>query len=180
MMALASTPNQKNLRTVTSWLATPATDPRVAEFYGIWQQLRGDRRFPSREDLRPERISRFLPGVVLLKVLRDPLDFEYRILGGDVVERVGMLRGKRVSEGPLVRANSAAYRNYCEVVEAGRPQFHDGLALSAYGTDPMMVSRVHCPLASNGRTIDFIISYITFQRLPAREWCSAGRKRWID
>ena len=180
MTVLDCAPKPKDLPALTGWLATPATDPRVADFYGIWQQLRGDRPFPTREEFRPERISRFLPGVVLLKVLRDPLDFEYRILGGDVVERVGMLRGKRVSEGPLVRANSAVYRNYCEVVEAGRPQFHDGPALSAYGADPMMVSRVHCPLASSSHTIGFIISYVTFQRLPAGEWRNTGRKRWID
>jgi hypothetical protein len=62
-----------------------------------------------------------LSGALLLDVHRDPLDFEYRIIGQDVVARLGRLKGKRVRDAWLINVTSSAYRNYCAVVEAGAP-----------------------------------------------------------
>jgi hypothetical protein len=154
---------------VVGWTPSPATDPRVLELHEIWLRLRGTRRFPRREDFQPERIARFLSGVVLLKVLRDPLNFEYRIVGNEIAQRQGHRRGQRVSRG---RRTSTAFRNYCAVYEAGRPQFLDGRALFAYADVPAAVSRIHCPLASDGRTIDFIISFIAFRNQAHRAFAA--------
>lgn len=139
------------------------TNPRVREFHAYWLARRGDRRFPSRKDIEPTDIPHLLSGVVLLDVHYDPLDFEYRLLGDDVVTRLGNLKGKRVRKAALINISSSAYRNYCQVVETGIPQFLEGTAISAYRQGrPALMSRVHCPLSADGETVDKIISYVTF------------------
>ncbi len=139
------------------------TNMRVKEFYLYWLARRGDRQFPSRAEIEPTDIPHLLSGIVLLDVSYDPLDFEYRLIGGDVVKRLGSLKGKRVREASLVNPSSTAYRNYCLVVESGAPQFLEGVAIGAYRQDhPIVVSRVHCPLSTDGKRIDKIISYLVF------------------
>jgi hypothetical protein len=145
--------------------ADPATvsNPLVLEFHAYWLARRGFRRFPSRKDIEPTEIPHLLSGIVLLDVHREPLDFEYRLLGDDVVTRLGSLKGKFVRTAALINLSSSAYRNYCEVVETGVPQFLEGLATGAYRQGrPALMSRVHCPLSADGETVDKIISYVAF------------------
>src|SRR5476649_1986573 len=107
-----------------------ATHARVQEFYRYWLARRGHRRFPSRADIEPTDIPHLLSGIVLLDVYYEPLDFEYRLIGGDVVKRSGSVKGKRVRNAALLYgSSSAAYKNYCWVVEAGTPQFLEGIAI---------------------------------------------------
>jgi hypothetical protein len=147
-----------------------ASDPGVQEFYRYWLGLRRGRRFPSRRDIDPAAIPRLLPKVLLLDVHRDPLDFEYRLIGDEVASRLGPQKGKRVREACLINVSSSAYRNYCTVVETGEPQFLEGLAALAYlGGRRVVVSRVHCPLSSDGETIDNIFSYVAFLPWPAHD-----------
>jgi PAS domain len=145
--------------------ADPAivTNPRVLEFHRYWLARRGGRRFPSRRDIEPTDIPHLLPGILLLDVRYDPLDFEYRLLGDDVVMRFGSLKGKLVRTAALINLSSSAYSNYCEVVETGVPQFLEGRATGAYHQGrPSVISRVHCPLSADGDSVDKIISYVAF------------------
>jgi hypothetical protein len=49
-----------------------------------WKALRGARSMPSRSDLTPADMLSFLPNVILVDVLSDPLDFKYRLVGTKV------------------------------------------------------------------------------------------------
>lgn len=139
------------------------TNARVVEFYNYWLGRRGDRRFPSRADIEPTDIPHLLSGIVLLDVEYDPLDFEYRLIGDDVVRRSGNIKGRRLRQANLLNPSSPAYRNYCEVVRSGVPQFLEGTAIGAYRPGrPTLVSRVHCPLSDDGATINKLISYLAF------------------
>jgi hypothetical protein len=139
------------------------TNARVLEFHHYWLARRGSRRFPRRADIEPTDIPHLLSGIVLLDVHYDPLDFEYRLIGGDVQKRSGNLKGKRVRQASLLNTCSPAYRNYCAVVESGVPQFLEGAALGAYRPGrPTLVSRVHCPLSDDGEQINKLISYLAF------------------
>jgi hypothetical protein len=140
-----------------------ATNARVLEFYHYWLARRGNRRFPSCRDIEPTDIPHLLSGIVLLDVYYDPLDFEYRLIGGEVVKRSGNLKGKRVRQASLLNVASMAYRNYCDVVEIGIPQFLEGTAISVYRSGrPTLVSRVHCPLSDDGERISKLIFYLAF------------------
>jgi hypothetical protein len=139
------------------------TNARVKEFHRYWLTRRGERRLPAKSDIEPTDIPHLLSGIVLLDVHAEPLDFEYRLIGDTIVTRLGNLKGKRVREAALINVSSSAYKNYCRVIETGVPQFLEGVAVSAYREGrPVLMSRVHCPLSSDGRTIDKIISYLAF------------------
>lgn len=140
-----------------------ASDARVREFHRYWLARRGERRFPARADIEPTDIPHLLAGIVLLDVHYDPLDFEYRLIGDDVVDRLGSLKGKRVREAALSNPASTAYDNYCLMIASGVPQFLEGSGITAYGQKrKVVVSRVHCPLSTDGTVIDKIVSYIAF------------------
>jgi PAS domain-containing protein len=147
-----------------------ASDPGVQEFFRYWLGLRQGRRLPSRRDIDPADIRHLLPNVLLLDIHRDPLDFEYRLIGDEVASRLGPQKGKRVREACLINVSSSAYRNYCAVVETGAPQFLEGpAALACLGGRRVVVSRVHCPLSSDGEVVDKIFSYVAFLPWPGHE-----------
>jgi hypothetical protein len=134
----------------------------VHDFHRHWQALRGGRELPAKSDFDPTAVPHLLSGIMLLRVHDDPLDFEYRIIGEDVVARFGSLKGRRVREAALLNPSTTALRNYVAVVEARRPQFLEGVTKVARHDRPIQVSRVHCPLSADGERIDHIISYVAF------------------
>jgi hypothetical protein len=140
--------------------------PTVQELYRYWLKLRGERRFPSKADVDIAEIPHLASCLMLLKVTYDPLDFEYRIIGDDIASRLGSMKGRRVRETALLNVNDSAYRNYCAMIEAGKPQFlHGWAAVPIRANEPFLLSRVHCPLSSDGTTIDYILSCVAFQYL---------------
>ena len=140
-----------------------AGDARVLAFHRYWLARRGERRFPARRDIEPTDIPHLLSGIVLLDVYYDPLDFEYRLIGGDIVARSGLIKGRRVREAALRNPESTVYQNYCRMIASGVPQFLRGHAVSLYKpTRKIAVARIHCPLSTDGTDIDKVISYFAF------------------
>ena len=137
--------------------------PTVCALYGYWLSLRGARRFPAKAQVDIADIPHLAANLMLLKVAYDPLDFEYRIIGDDIVNRLGNVIGRRVREAALLNVDASAYRNYCAVVEGGKPQFMAGWASIPFRpNEPCLLSRVHCPLAADGETIEHILSCVAF------------------
>ncbi|MBC7103877.1 MAG: PAS domain-containing protein, partial [Parvibaculum sp.] len=64
-------------------------DPRLDWLYGYWLQKRGNRRAASRGDLAPSEIKPVLPILNLIDVRREPLGFRHRLVGTEIVERLG-------------------------------------------------------------------------------------------
>jgi hypothetical protein len=135
----------------------------VLELYGYWLKLRGGRRFPSKAQLDIAAIPKLAPNLMLLNVTYEPLDFEYRILGEEIISRLGDVKGRRVRRAALLNVDASAYRNYCAVIDAGKPQFMEGWAAIPFRADErFLLSRVHCPLSSDDETIDHIVSCVAF------------------
>ncbi len=135
----------------------------VLDFFAFWQSRHHDGRMPSRADMDPILMARFLSNLILLRVLPQPLDFEYRIIGEDIICFLGNMTRQRVRQSVLFPATGTAYANYCYVVQQCRPQFFEGLADTAFKRDRKYVmSRVHCPLSSDGERVDHIISCVVF------------------
>ena len=141
----------------------------VLDFHSYWLRIRRDRSVPTRADFDPAEIAHLLPGVLLLNVLDDPLDFEYRIVGEYVQSRFGNGKGRRVRHAALADLSGvrgSAYDSYRWVFRNRRPQFLEGLIdIGPLGGGRALVSRVHCPLGS-GTRISHIVSYIAFQDRP--------------
>lgn len=139
------------------------SNPHVLDFYRFWQSRCDGRAMPSRADMDPILMARFLPSLILLRVFRDPLDFEYRIIGEDIISFLGNMTHQRVRQSVLFPVTGTAYANYCFVAEQQRPQFFEGLADTAFKRDrKYTMSRVHCPLAEPGGAVDYIVSCVVF------------------
>ena len=55
--------------------------PVVKDVYKHWVDLKGTRSFPAREQITPRAMARLLRNIVLLRVIGEGEDFEYRIAG---------------------------------------------------------------------------------------------------
>jgi hypothetical protein len=64
-------------------------DPAVKLGAEHWLRLKGDRRFPSRDDLVPRDMAGFLRNVALVRIVDEGRDYEYRIAGDAHVEAHG-------------------------------------------------------------------------------------------
>ncbi|WP_193371218.1 PAS domain-containing protein [Pelagibius marinus] len=71
----------------------------LADLHGYWRSRCRGQPFPARADIDPVDIPALLEHLVLLDVLRDPLDFRYRLVGGHVVAH-----SRRNVQGQTVRS----------------------------------------------------------------------------
>lgn len=144
------------------------TNPSVVRFHHYWLSRCRDGRLPAKADIDPVDIPALLPHLIMTRVLRDDpdaLDFEYRLIGEAIIQRMGSLVGRRVRAAALHNVDpsaSSAYRNYCTVVETAAAQFLEGHAVPAHGDGRLrLMSRVHCPLAADGVRVDHIVTCVT-------------------
>ncbi len=70
----------------------------LADLHAYWRSRCQGQPFPARADIDPVDIPALLEHLVLLDVLRDPLDFRYRLVGGHIVEH-----SRRNVQGQTVR-----------------------------------------------------------------------------
>jgi hypothetical protein len=129
-----------------------------------WQSKLAGRRMPSRRDFDPVfEIPRLLPWVMLTDVLREPLDFRYRLIGTGIVSRsrrdhTGSLLSQLTHAGPA----SVVWRDRLAVVETRSPKF----STPPYaGGNPMVrgVSGIHLPLSADGETVNMIFTFVTYE-----------------
>jgi hypothetical protein len=95
----------RNVRTIpekTAILRTGPDDtesPEIRAIYDIWNQMRGERPMPTREELLPRALGRLLRNVSLARVLPETNDYELRIIGDAHAEAYGWNgKGLRVSQ----------------------------------------------------------------------------------
>lgn len=129
----------------------------VQEGLQYWERIRGPRRMPSRMDLDPVDVPHLLPYVMLIDVLRDPLDFRFRLLGTahDLIVG-GNYRGRRFSELSHTAPGNRIWDEYARVADEGQPLRS---VVSYVGADAYVPRQFeHClmPLSASDRTVDMI------------------------
>jgi hypothetical protein len=131
--------------------------PVLRELFLYWAGIRDGRSMPARRDLDPLDIPALLPWVLLTDVLRNPLDFRYRLVGTGVA---GLSRhdytGRRFSELAHTQSDSVVWQVRVAVVETRRPM----QALVPYTgslTGVTGVASLYLPLSADGRTVDMIL-----------------------
>ena len=130
----------------------------LRRLYDYWSDKRGDRRWPSRDQILPAEIPSLLPFVVLVDVLGGGLDegphFLLRLVGTDVafgVDPTGSLLHEAVPEGPYRAHITGLFRRgaagpgalYCRTS-------YDYAAV----TGPRNIARLFMPLSSDGTAVD--------------------------
>jgi hypothetical protein len=76
-------------------------DANVRQFLELWRKAHVDARPPGKSFLDPLRLRFLLGSLSLLEVRHDPLRFRYRLVGTDIVHRLGHeLTGKWLDQHP--------------------------------------------------------------------------------
>ncbi|HXC54704.1 MAG TPA: PAS domain-containing protein [Rhizomicrobium sp.] len=74
-------------------------NPIVRQGVDYWRSLKGTRSYPARKDMMPRDLSPLLRNVVLLRVIDDGRDYEYRIVGdAHVISHGFTMQGLKVSD----------------------------------------------------------------------------------
>ncbi len=112
---------------------------------------------PGRQHVRPEDMVPFLSHVILIDVLRDPLDFRYRVVGSYYWEFwQSNPTGKRMSEVPGQGPGSRIWQRLEGVVRNKRPVSTD---IPYVGPKRNIFTAEDCvmPLAGDGVHVDMIM-----------------------
>ncbi|HVO02067.1 MAG TPA: PAS domain-containing protein [Candidatus Cybelea sp.] len=153
--------------------ATQAGDPMdqreqirskiVLSGHDYWQSKRQGRRMPSRADLDPPlEVPQLVPSIILLDVLREPLDFRYRLIGTKV--RGYLMRdltGRRMSEIDFQRPPSTIWSHQEWVVENREPRFMQPPYVGPH-RDFMFIDAVILPLGADPATVDMLMVFVDF------------------
>ena len=80
------------------------SSPLVLTAVKLWEEQRGNRKFPSRNDLSPRALSAYLRNIMLYRLIGTGEDFEVRVMGDAAVYAYGTCyQGMRMSEVNRIR-----------------------------------------------------------------------------
>jgi hypothetical protein len=141
--------------------------PKLRLGLDYWNAKRGDRAMPARADLDPTEMISFLPNVILIDVLRDPLDFRYRLIGTMVEEHMSMpYTGRRYSEFEGQREGSRIWTCSQRVATEKQPVRTD-VPYIGPKSDFTTIQDVMMPLSSDCESVDVIFIVVEYIRKSA-------------
>jgi hypothetical protein len=151
------------------WGLTCDAPPIVRDALAYWEGKLCGRRMPARRDFDPVlEVPRLLPWVILVDVLRDPLDFRYRVIGTGITARSRRDHtGLRLSELNRTGPDSVVWNDRRTVVETRAPKL---TAPSYIGGDKTIqaVSGIHLPVSGDGETVDQIFTFVCYHTAAQR------------
>ncbi|MBI3708459.1 MAG: PAS domain-containing protein [Proteobacteria bacterium] len=140
--------------------------PDLRRLYEYWDARRAGRACPARQEIDPLDLKYAIGHLMLIDVLRDPLQFRYRLIGTHVTQRMGCdLTGKTVDEVPDPAYREQIRKSFGAVVESGRP------SLSHYERpirgQPRRFEVLRLPLSDDGATVNMLlVAAMYFEPLP--------------
>jgi hypothetical protein len=138
----------------------------VRQGLDYWLKLRGDRPYPSRAEMSPRDLASLLRHVVLLRVIDNCADYEYRIVGdAHVISHGFSMQGMRVSDvdkfspgyGPVLkslydhtvrRRDAYAFRGWMERGEDQKQYIYS--------------ESIFMPLGPDENTIDHVLNFSVY------------------
>lgn len=134
-------------------------NPRLVAFFHYWRSKRADRAMPGRADLDPLEFRYVLGDIVLCDVHYDPLRFNYRLHGVNLVQRDGFdMTGKWLHERPNSDYVARIERGWSLVVTERKALIGDRLHHTATDGRQRRYETVVLPLSSDGSLIDKLIT----------------------
>ena len=130
-----------------------------------WESMKRDvGLLPSRHDLRPSIIKKILPNVILIDVLKDPLDFRYRLIGTCIdAHSSDYYTGRCFSDIDHQNNKSVIWKNLKDVSERKCPVISHPPYVGPH-KDFLYVEDVIMPLADNGRDVDMLFVVVSYLR----------------
>lgn len=132
--------------------------PDVLRVLEYWQEKRGARLMPSRADIDPGELKRYLPHITLVDVVDGGGSYVYRLVGTKEVELRGYdPTGKSVIEAYFASSAESALANYDAARITRAPH---------YVCDPYQVvdryigeEDLFLPLSQDGETVNMILVF---------------------
>lgn len=137
--------------------------PDCAAVYHYWKRKRGDRPMPSRKDIDPLELARYLPRILLVNVDHDPLRLTYRLVGTtEVAARGSDPTGKSLPEHCFGESKEEAYNGYLEAIERRSFVFDEQPKET---TNPRLfgLGTLLMPLSSDGERVDMVLVFSDYQ-----------------
>ena len=137
-------------------------EPIFQHVYRYWNALRGDRAMCSRAEIDPVEIRDVLTHLVLLDVARDPFDGVFRLVGGEVEQGAGVSLTNFTLSQIWASRDAFALSEYERVAAATKPRYSFNSCENAWQV-LKKVSRLLCPLSTDGVTADAILGAVIFE-----------------
>ena len=148
---------------LASAMTTALIDPEAkgaAAGLRYWELRRGEHTMPARADIDPLHIPALLPQVFLIDVRREPLDFDYRLLGTQIVRHSEAdYTGKSLRDLPAQCPPSQMWSLFQRVVEERRPYSAEVPYLHLPGKS---VEILATPLSDDGSNVNMIFGVVQF------------------
>lgn len=155
------------------------------ELYEYWNTVRKERLAPTRSDIDPLEMIRFLPLIGLIERRSD--GYFWRLMGSAIVEHfgqdfTGQRYGAHVSPPEFVAATTGTF----DAVLGQKMPFFDECAYQSSSGFQHVVSRLVCPLLADGHHHAMVIhtrlyrssqQLMHFPSLPNQAWGEV-RNRW--
>lgn len=130
--------------------------------FDYWQDLRGMRAAPKREELNLREMSALLPLFNLIEVHWDPLRFRHRLVGSRYVEMLGRdVTGCYVDEELYGEAATEIFNNLRLVAEEVRP-YRRLARLDWYDRNWLMMESAELPLVDEDGLVNMILRVSNF------------------
>lgn len=145
----------------------PLGNPALEFLRTYWLGKRGDRTMPSRADMVPSELKKYLDSIVMIDVLPGMDGFRYRLVGTAVTQYfVADPTGKRASEAWAVVGQLAVDRicNNLRAVVRERACIHLWGEVDWFGRGSEKVDALYVPLSDDGENVNMIINLFTFDR----------------
>jgi len=131
--------------------------PVLKTLYAYWQEIRGNRPAPRRNDIDPSEIVSVLPYLALLDVESAPRRYRVRLIGTTVVSWYGSdFTGRYLHELDFGSGNSFSYTLLDQIVDRVAPGHMSGEYRKADGR-LIRYERVYMPLSNDGEAVDMLL-----------------------
>lgn len=134
--------------------------PKVRMICDYWRSVHPEGGgLPGRQHIDPVHIPSLLPNIWLIDVAREPYRFRFRLVGTQVVDYAGEDNTGKWFDERLPDFNPEVL---IDVVESAKPSWSRGRSVMRPEKNYYELERVRLPLASDGRTVDMIMSLTVF------------------
>lgn len=131
------------------------TCDQLAALLAFWDELRGSRPMPSRQELDVAALKPWLGNLTLLAVIDGGRDYYFRVHGTNLREMVGQdLTGRYLKSLPNEWVSTWA-DEYDHVVETRAPAFT--ARRPSVAKDFMSIEKLMLPFSSDASTVDMIL-----------------------
>lgn len=123
----------------------------------VWQRRRGSRRAPARADFDLPDLKSVVSRLLIIEVMRDPLDYVYRFAGGETYR----IHGRELTGRSIRQLANEAWRRFLlsdleELCATWEPQFVR-LDFTNQDGNPRSYHVLRLPLSDDGQTVNKIM-----------------------